>query len=548
MAIRAADALVRSLVSFGTKRMYCVPGESYLALLDALYDNRQIETIVCRHESSAGFMALAEAKLTGNPAVFAVSRGPGASNGSIAVHMAEQDAVPLICLIGQVARHEKGRGAFQEVDYFKFYGDLCKSVFEPDAADQVAEIIAKAFSIAQSGTPGPVAIALPEDMLSDLTDAPIVQPILPPLAKINEQDQATLLRLLAASTRPLIIAGNRMRGASGEQALQAFADKYQIPVVCAWKAQDVFDNNSALYAGHIGFGAPERQKTMLAKADLIIALGTRLGDVTTFGYTLPQAPKPIQPLVHIYPDIAPLGRVFETRLGIVADPATFLATLPGENNPLPNTRYDWTNEIKSFVDRFMEFRSCQPRDGVDFGRIITKIASLAPDDALIVTDSGNFSTWVHRYWRLGAGNTLLGAIGGGMGFGVPGAIASSLVIPGRCIICVVGDGGIMMTGQEIATAVRYGANVKIVLSDNGCYGTIRTHQERRFPARISGTDLTNPDFTLWAQSFGIQAFTIEADDDIDHQLQQAIDFEGICLIHVHSSLQALSAFATLKES
>lgn len=542
---RASDVIVKGLQSHGTKRLYCVPGESYLTLLDSLYDSSKIETIVCRHESGAGFMALAEAKLTGKAGVFAVSRGPGATNGSIALHVAEQDGVPLICLIGQVSRAEKGKDAFQEMNYFDYFGSVCKAVFEPSQGDDVANVLAQAILIAESGTPGPVVISMPEDMLADYTQntAQLSPAETPSKAKDNQSQQ--LLDLIAAAKQPLIFAGNQMRGEKPQEALSAFAEKFQIPVVCGWKAQDVFDNYNPLYGGHIGFGAPLVQKELYSRADLIIAVGSRLGDVSTMNYAVPLAPKPLQPLVHINQDKAQIGKVYDTDLAICADVGAFLSTMLEHDTVANKATSDWVNEVKQFVDEFMTFTSVEPDDGVDFGKVVTAAATLAPDDAIIITDSGNFSSWVHRYWRLGKSHTMLGAVGGAMGFGVPGAVGAALTQPDRMVICVVGDGGILMTGQEIATAVQYGAKPKIILSDNGIYGTIRTHQEKRFSGRVNGTNLKNPDFAKWADSFGVQSLTINLGDDVEAVLKQMLDHDGPSVVHVHSSAEALSAFTTL---
>jgi len=542
---RASDVLVKGLEAHGTQRLFCVPGESYLTLLDSLYDSNQIQTIVCRHESGAGFMALAEAKLTGKAGVFAVSRGPGATNGSIALHVAEQDGVPLICLIGQVSRAEKGKGAFQEMNYFEYFGSVCKKVLEPSQGDDVAEVLAQAIGIAESGTPGPVVISMPEDMLGDETSNTVkLQPADTAKNTSNEQRQQ-LLSLINTAKRPLIFAGNQCREPHAQAGLAAFAERFQIPVVCGWKAQDVFDNHNRLYAGHIGFGAPLVQKKLYSRADLIIAIGSRLGDVSTMNYAVPKAPKPSQPLVHINQDEAQIGKVYKTDLGICADAGAFLASMLDIGAPVQGQTTDWVTEIKAFVDDFMRFHSVEPDDGVDFGKVVTATAGLAREDAIIITDSGNFSSWVHRYWRLGKNHSMLGAIGGAMGFGVPGAVSAALTQADRQVICVVGDGGILMTGQEIATAVQYGAKPKIILSDNGIYGTIRTHQEKRFSGRVSGTNLHNPDFTMWAQSFGVQSLTIKQGDDIKATIQKMLDHDGLSIVHVHSSAEALSAFTTL---
>ncbi len=543
MTLRVADAIVRSLEAHGVSRVYCVPGESYLALLDALHDSKSVTTIVCRHEAGAGFMAVAEAKITGRPQCFMVSRGPGATNGSIAVHVAQQDAAALVVLIGQVARRERGRRAFQEIDYGHFFGHVAKAVWEVHDAGRIGEVMARAFHTAASGTPGPVVVALPEDVLGEHVEGPLAHPF--PLAtpSLALSDVAAVAALLNKAARPLLIAGGVMRGERGARALHAFAEAHQVPVATTWKNQDVFDNHSPLYAGHLGFGIPARHRDMLAGADLIIAAGTRLGDVASQNYTLPSAPEPGQRLVHIYPDGGPLGSVFRTDLGIVADPAALLEALAARKSAVD--RQAWTKEISSFVDGFMVFELPEPGDGVDFGSVVTAVAAEAPKDAVIVTDAGNISSWVHRHWRMGPGNRLLGCIGGAMGFGVPGGVAAGLVEPHRVAIVFVGDGGILMTGQEIATAMQYGSRFKVVLSDNGSYGTIRAHQEMHFPKRVSGTDLKNPDFTAWANSFGAQTVTVALGDDVTVKVREALALEGLTVIHVKASRQALSAYTRL---
>ncbi|MFO1091495.1 MAG: thiamine pyrophosphate-binding protein [Hyphomicrobiales bacterium] len=543
--MRAAETIVRALEAQGLSRVYCVPGESYLTLLDALHDSNAIETVICRHESGAGFMAVAEAKLTGKPACFMVSRGPGATNGSIAVHVAEQDAVPVVVLIGQVSREERGRGAFQEVDYGQFFGKIAKGVFEVTEGQKLPETMARAFHLAQTGVPGPVIVVMPEDMLADEVTGPLpdAYPVTKPAAARSDVDR--FLALLAKSERPLIIAGARLRGIEGAAALKAFAERHHVPVAASWKNQDVFDNASPLYAGHLGFGNPAKHKELLAKSDLVIAIGTRLGDIASQNFTFPQAPVPKQPLVHVYPDTAPIGRVFRTELGIVADPSEFLALATKGAPAHAAARERWAGEIRAFIDGFMAFKSPAPQDGVDFGEVVMAIARNAPKDAIVTTDAGNFSSWVHRHWRLSTANTMLGAIAGAMGFGVPAAVGAALSDGKRTPIAFVGDGGVLMTGQELATAMQYGGKPKIVISDNGTYGTIRTHQEKRFPGRVVGTHLKNPDLTKWAQSFGAHVETIARGDDIDAKVKRAFDHDGAAVIVVKSSQEALSAFTTL---
>ncbi len=337
-----------------------------------------------------------------------------------------------------------------------------------------------------------------------------------------------------------------MRSLEGKSSLQMFAEAQRIPVAVTWKNQDLFDNASPLYAGHLGFGTPQDHRALLTEADLIIAAGTRLGDVATLGYSFPAIPAPTQRLVHIYPDSKPLGRVFRTDLAVVAEPSALLRELSQTPRVVSSTREAWISRIGQFMARFQTFTPRTVSDGVDFGEVIMALASQAPSNCTVTTDAGNMSTWVHRHWKMTPQNMLIGGIVGAMGLGVPAAVAASLNEPGRMAICIVGDGGILMTGQEIATAVAHGAAPKIVLSDNGIYGTIRTHQEREFPGRISGTKLTNPDFTAWAKSFGIAAHRLAPGDDVSETVKAFLAEPGAALLHVKSSVVSLSAFGTLK--
>jgi acetolactate synthase I/II/III large subunit len=542
--MRAADGIVSSLKAHGISRVYCVPGESYLVLLDALRDSG-IEIIICRHEGGAGFMAAAEAKLTGKPGVCLVSRGPGATNASIAVHFAEQDAVPLILMVGQVSRDERTRGVFQEMDYAQFFGGLAKGVFEINDGKRVQDIMPRAMRLATEGTPGAVILSLPEDMLGDPISE-FVPSVFPPARQSHSsKDVAHILDLISRCERPIVIAGSCLRGAQGAEALRRFAEALRIPVATSWKNQDVFDNTSDLYAGHTGFGASAAYKAELFHADLIFAVGTRLGDIASLQFSFPQSPEPQQTLIHVYPDGKPLGRSFNTDFALIADPAALLLDLAQHARVASSLREAWVARINGFVKRTREFTSSNPSDGVDFGAVIVSLAKHAPADCIITTDSGNAPTWVHRHWPMTPKNTLLGAIAGSMGFGVPAATVASLVHPKRMAICIVGDGGILMTGNELATARAFGATPKVVISDNGTYGTIRLHQERDFPKRISGTDLANPDFTAWAKSFGLDTVTLQLGDDVDEKVQEFLASSNAAVLHVKSSQRALSAMVTM---
>jgi acetolactate synthase I/II/III large subunit len=543
--MRAADFIVASLKAHGVARVYCVPGESYLALLDALYGSG-IDVIVCRHEGGAGFMAMAEAKLTGKPAVLMVSRGPGATNASIAVHSAEQDGVPLIVMIGQVARDERTRAVFQEVDYGQFFGGMAKAVYEVTEGSKLIELMPRSFRLACEGVAGPVIISLPEDMLRDEieTSEPVVFPL--PLLGGAPQEVLKIQELIAQAERPLIMAGAKLRGASGADALARFASSQRIPVAVTWKNQDVFDNSSDLFAGHLTPSTTAGQRKVLAEADLIIAIGTRLGDFASLGFTLPQAPVPKQTLVHIYPDASPIGKVIRADLGIVADPVQVLNGLSQTVRVVSAVRERWVSDVNGATKAAQKFTSPMPDDGVDFGVVTMALAKLAPADAIITTDAGNMSTWHHRHWPMTPKGILLGCIAGAMGFGVPAAVAAQFIYSGRMAICFVGDGGVLMTGNELATAMAFGLAPKIVISNNNIYGTIRSHQEKNYAGRVSGTNLVNPDFMAWAKSFGAEAFELAMGGDVEAVVSAFLASKGAAVLHVKSSAKALSAGGVLK--
>ena len=542
--MRAADFIVESLKAHGVKRVYCVPGESYLALLDALH-GADIQVVICRHEGSAGFMAVAEAKMTGVPGVVLVSRGPGATNVSIAVHMAEQDAVPLIVIVGQVSRDEKYRFVFQEMDYGAVFGSFSKGVFELSDATRLPEMLPRAFRLALEGVQGPVVLPVPEDMLRD--DVPVPQVITYPLPHVAaaSSDIERLQEMLLQAERPLLIAGGRLRGSKGAEALAKFASAQRVPVAVTWKSQDVFDNASELYGGHLDVGTVKPLRELLATSDLIIAAGTRLGDFATIGFTLPEAPQPKQALVHIYPDSRPIGRVIRADLGIVAEPADVLAVLAQNPRVAPAARERWISSVHGATVAGQAYVSRNPTDGVDFGEVTVALGKFAPANAVVTMDAGNMTTWAHRHWKMTPKNLLIGGVVGAMGNGVPAAVAASLVDPARMAICFVGDGGVLMNGNELATALAFGATPKIVISDNGIYGTIRTHQERHFPHRISGTNLVNPDFTGWGKLFGAETFTVKLGDDIEAVVKAFLAAKDMAVLHVHSSAQSLSAGGTL---
>jgi acetolactate synthase I/II/III large subunit len=545
MARRAADLIVDCLAAHGVDRVFCVPGESYLAVLDALHDSNAIETVVCRHESGAGFMAVGDAKLTARPGVAFVSRGPGATNASIAVHVAEQDAVPLVLFIGQVPRAEIGRRSFQEVDYAKTFADMVKAVHVIYDAARVPEIVARAFVEAEAPTPGPVVIVLPEDMLEDRTDALPVEPLTVPRggpasgAEIEE-----IAALIAKSDRPLLIAGGGVGTARGRKALLAASEAHQLPVALTFKRQDYFPNAHRNYAGHLGFKIAKAAVQRYLEADLILAVGTRLGEATTQGYTLPASPVPRQPLVHVHDDPRQIGRNYSATKALVADPVAVLEALAAKPGTPPGMRAQWIKTLNELVAKAMLW--WPPADGLlDMGPVVTALANKLAKDAILVTDAGNFSGWVHRHFPFSGEHVLIGCVGGAMGIGMPAAVAAALRFPGRQVINFLGDGGALMTGGELATAVQYGAKVKTFISNNGSYGTIRMHQELAYKGRVHGTELKNPDFAKWAESFGVLGLTIASIEEAPGAVERALAHNGPVVVDVRTAVEHITPFATI---
>ena len=545
MPRRAADHLVDCLADAGADRLFCVPGESYLALLDALHGDTRIDVVTCRHEGGAGMMAVADAKLTGRAGLLAVSRGPGATNASIALHLAEQDAVPLLALIGQVARHERGRGAFQEVDYTRMLGGICKAVVELTDAARIAETVARLIHVAESGTPGPVALILPEDLLSDTVDGdPLPVPRIAATAP-SDADVDRVATMLAAAERPLVIAGGGLARPDGRRALADLARAHGLPVATTFKHQEIFDNADPLFAGHLGFKIPGRIVQTFAEADLILAIGTRLGDVPTQGWRIPRAPVPDQPVIHVWPDPAVLGRVVAPTLGLACNPVAFARALAARDAVRPDGRAAWAERLRAQSGKLTDYAPKDVTDGLDFGVVAAELARQAPRDAIVATDAGNFSGWIHALWPWDGTQDAIGAAGGAMGLAVPGAVAAALRHPDRMAIAVVGDGGLMMTGNELAAARARGIAPRIVVSDNGTYGTIRMHQERDHPGRVSGTDLANPDFAAWAASFGALGLTVGPGDDVAKAVARLLAHDGPALLSVRASAEAISAQITL---
>jgi acetolactate synthase I/II/III large subunit len=531
----AAEKLVEFLAAQGIDRAFCVPGESYIALLDALHAHNSLDLVTCRSEGGAGFMAVADAKLTGLPGVVLVSRGPGACNAAIAVHTAEQDAVPLILLIGQVEKRDLRRNAFQEIDYANMFRGVAKWIGEATEPAQVPELIARAYAMAMGGVPGPVVLSLPEDVLAMECLAPTLPATLPAPLPPAPAETARLAALLRAAERPILLAGHGFESAGGRAALRRLAEAWSLPVAVSFRRQDLFPNGHPLYVGDLGLRNPDAQRAAFAEADLVIALGTRLTDITTQGWTWPA---PGQRLVHVCADPRFLGWLFPAELAVAADAGATIAALETERPAAPAGRAAWNARLREIHRADCQVIPAEYPDGVAFAEVAKLIEQTAPADAIITLDAGTFGAPFYRKAGWTPPQRLLVPVSGAMGFGVPAGVAAALRCPDRRVIALVGDGGALMTGGEYAVAVARGAPLKLVLSDNGSYASIRIHQERAHPGRVSGTSLINPDFAQWCAAFRVPVTVVETKADFP-ALAAALAAPGAAAIVVRTSLQAV---------
>lgn len=535
----SAHALLRVFAANGIDRVYVVPGESYLGILDALSDFPQIDVLTCRHESGASFMAGTDGKLTGRPGVAMVSRGPGATNAAIGIHAAQQDASPMILVIGQVPKKDLRKEAFQEIDYQQMYGSIAKWVCEVTAPEDLAAAAFKAVRVAISGTPGPVVLVVPEDIQQQQVEQPGWQavpnrPALPEAATVDE-----VHRLLCAAQRPLIIAGNALGREGGREALLALAERYGAPVAVSFRQHDLFPNTHPLYAGDLDLANPADQISAFASSDLIMALGTRLADITTQGYAFPRWPRPEQTLVHCFPDDHIVNQHFAADIGLVADPVALAQALCALPAVAPAGRADWVAGLRRLRERIATPPEIRAEDGIPFVNVVRSLARQAPRDLMLCLDAGTFAAPVYRYFPFAWPQRLMASQSGAMGCGTPIAIVSQLRHPGRKVVCMVGDGGFTMTGNEMIAAVDRGLPILFILSNNHCYGSIRIHQARTYPGRYAGTGLSNPDFTAIASAFGVQAERIGPGDDIDAALARGLAAQAPYFIEVQTSLSAV---------
>jgi acetolactate synthase-1/2/3 large subunit len=548
----AGHALVEALIAQGTGTCFGVPGESYLAVLDGFHEHRgRIRFIACRQEGGAAFMAEAQGKLSGRPGVCFVTRGPGATNASIGVHTAFQDSTPMVLFVGQVASEQRDREAFQEIDYRQMFGPgtlgLAKWAAQVDSADRLPEYVARAFHTAMQGRPGPVVLALPEDMLTTLTASPVLPRVEPTHAWPAPGGLRDLRALLMAAKRPLVLAGGSGWDKESASALQRFAENWQLPVACAWRFQDTFDNRHALYAGDVGIGTHPKLAARVHDADLLIALGVRLGEMTTMGYTLLQPPRPAQKLVHIHAGAEELGRVYSADLMLQASMATAAKALEALAAPVEVV---WTAEARQARADYEANLVAPAVEPMDMAVLVKTLQRLLPEDTVYTNGAGNFSGWLHCYGVLPGlqhfGRTQLAPTSGAMGYGLPAAVAAALLYPHRFVLNLAGDGDFLMTGQELATATGYGAKKLIsIVVDNGTYGTIRMHQEREYPGRVSGSDLFNPDFAALARAYGWRGEFIGSTADFEPALRRAIEAGTPTLLHVKLPTDVITSRTTI---
>lgn len=525
--------LVDQLLAHGVERAFCVPGESYLAVLDALYDVQdRIQLVVARQEGGAAFMASAHGKLTGRPGVCFVTRGPGATNASVGVHTARQDSTPMVLFVGQVPREHSDREAFQEVDLRAMFRPLAKEVLRIDQPARIPELVARAFHVAVSGRPGPVVVALPEDMLTETASVADARPS-PEVRPAPTEDQLDQLgSLLADARRPLVVAGGPGWSDDTVAGLSDFAATHRLPVVTAFRHQDLFDNTSEQYAGTLGLSTVPGVDSYVQESDLLIIVGARLDAMSTRGYALLDVPEGAQRLVHVYPDADELGRVHQPDLPIDATVSTFVPRLAGLKETGDASRADWTSKAHHNYLRSLEITS--PAGRIDPRHLVETLQRCAPTDAIITHGAGAYTSWPQRYHRFGHYPSQLAPQSGTMGYGLPAAIAAQLAEPERTVIAFAGDGCLLMTGQELATARRYDLPILIVVADNARYGTIRMHQERQHPGRVIGTDLTNPDFVTYAESFGALAARVETDAEFEDAAQRFLAKRQLALIAVQA--------------
>lgn len=540
----AAEVLVDQVILHGARHAFCVPGESYLAVLDAFHDRPALAVTVCRQEGGASIMAEAVGKLTGRPGLCFVTRGPGATNASAGIHIAQQDSTPMIVFVGQVARGMRERDAFQELNYRAVFGSMSKWATEIDDPERVPEIVARAFYTATSGRPGPVVVALPEDMLTERAAVPDARPWHPVETSPGSDELQELGRLLTEAKRPFVIIGGSRWSAEASAAMMRLAERLALPVATTFRRTHLFDALHPCYAGDLGIGVNPKLLARIRQSDLVLLVGGRLGEIPSQGYTLFEIPSPGATFVHVYPDPEELGRVYSPHLAINATPARFAPALDGIKAPAD---LRWREETRVVHEDYLAWseRSTEVPGAVNLGEIMIGLRERLPRDAIICNGAGNFAGWVHRFHRFRQFGTQIGPASGSMGYGLPAAVAAKRLYPERTVVCFSGDGDFLMTGQEFATAVQYGLPFVTVVVDNGMYGTIRMHQEREYPGRISATALRNPDFAAYARTFGGYGISVDRTGDFAAAFDEASRSGLPAIIHLKVDPEAITPSTTL---
>lgn len=529
--------LVDALTAQGVTRVFCIPGESYLAALDGLYESG-IDTVVARQEGGAAMMAEAHGKLTGHPGVAFVTRGPGATNASAGVHVAMQDSTPMILFIGQVASDQRDREAFQEVDYRAMFGPLAKWVGEIDRLDRIPEYVSHAFHLAQNGRPGPVVLSLPEDMLSSVGDAVAAAAATRVSGKASDDDLAATVALLAGAKRPMVVVGGGGWSAAAAKALGDFAAAAALPVGASFRCQDYLDNRHPNYVGDVGIGINPALAKRVTEADVLLVLGARMGEMTTSGYSLLDIPAPSQKLIHVYPDAREIGRVYRPELGVVARPAAFVQQLLAIAHAARGAR---ASDVAAARAAYEAWQEPEETPGpLKMEQVIGHLNAVLPDDAIVTNGAGNYASWLHRYYRYRNWRTQLAPTSGSMGYGLPAAVAAKLARPEQEVVCLAGDGCYQMVMQEFGTAAQYGASVIVLVCDNGMYGTIRMHQQKHYPKRPSGTTLVNPDFAMIAGAYGGFGATVTDNAGFEQAFAEARRSGLPALLHLKLDPAALS--------
>ncbi|OWT75287.1 MULTISPECIES: thiamine pyrophosphate-binding protein [unclassified Achromobacter] len=538
--------LVDQLVAHGVKHVFCVPGESYLAVLDGLHD-ANIDVTVCRQEGGAAIMADAHGKLTGQPGICMVTRGPGASNALAGVHIALQDSTPMILFVGQIERGMREREAFQEMDYRAVFGTQAKWVTEIDQVERIPELVSRAFHVATSGRPGPVVIALPEDMLVEtatVADAPHYEVVesAPTPAQLSE-----LEILLASAERPIAILGGTRWDAKAVTEFAAFAERFQLPVGVSFRRQMLFPADHPCFAGDVGIGLNPALLKRVAEADLVLLVGGRMSEMPSQSYTLFDIPVPKQKLVHVHPDSGELNRVYRANVAINTSPISFARSLKDLKAP---SRTPWAVDTEAMHASYLKWSDpslIKTAGALQMGQVMQYLEEHLPADAIMTNGAGNYATWLHRFHRFQQYGTQLAPTSGSMGYGLPGAVGAKRVYPSRTVVCFAGDGCFLMHGQEFATAVQYALPIIVLVIDNGMYGTIRMHQEKHYPGRISATELNNPDFAAYARAFGGHGERVETTEEFGPAFERAVASGRPAILHCLIDPEVISPATTLEK-